>query len=59
MNKKFLIQLATPISITLLAISIFSVPKILNADICNNSSYVGENRRNPVYVEITNPYYVE
>ena len=59
MKKRFLIQLATPVSITLLAISIFSVPKILKADICNNSNYVGENRRNPVYVEITNPYYVD
>tara|TARA_A100001388_G_scaffold108023_1_gene79265 strand:+ start:117 stop:392 length:276 start_codon:yes stop_codon:yes gene_type:complete len=56
MNKKFLIQLATPASISLLAISIFSVPKTLNADVCNKSSYVGENRRNPVFVEITNPY---
>ena len=59
MNKKFLIQLATPASISLLAISIFSVPKILNANVCNNSSYVGENKRNPVYVEITNPYYID
>ena len=59
MNKKSLIQLATPASISLLAISIFSVTKILNADVCNNRSYVGENRRNPVYVEITNPYYID
>ena len=54
MDKETLIKLATPASIVLLSLSIFSIPRITKADI---TSYgVGERFSKPIYVQITNPY---
>ena len=54
MNKETLIKLATPASIVLLSLSIFSIPRTTKADI---TSYgVGEKYSRPIYVQITNPY---
>ncbi len=45
MDKETLIRLATPASIFVLALSIFSVPIIYKADLDNNWS------SNPIYVQ--------
>ena len=50
MDKETLIRLATPASITLLALSIFSIPLLSNADV--GASYRGERNNYPIYVQL-------
>tara|TARA_B100000287_G_C20606534_1_gene770281 strand:- start:1312 stop:1470 length:159 start_codon:yes stop_codon:yes gene_type:complete len=52
MDKETLIRLATPASIVLLALSIFSIPFMGKADV---TSYgIGENSYYPLYVKLVN-----
>ena len=51
MDKETLIRLATPASIFVLALSIFSVPIISKADLGGYGA-----KYSPIHVEITNPY---
>ena len=50
MDKETLIRLSTPASITLLALSIFSIPLMSNADVTYQG--VGQFSHNPVYVKL-------
>ena len=52
MDKETLIRLATPASITLLALSIISMPILSKADV--GARMVGEYWTNPIYVKIVN-----
>ncbi len=51
MDKETLIRLATPASISLLAISIFSFPMISKANLSGNSIY------NPLYIQCVTGVY--
>ena len=51
MDKETLIKLATPASIFVLALSIFSVPMISKADL---GGYGG--KYSPIHVKVTNAY---
>ncbi len=50
MDKETLIRLATPASITLLALSIFSIPFMGKADV--TSANIGESFFYPLYVKL-------
>ncbi len=52
MDKETLIRLATPASIFVLALSIFSVPIISKADL---GGY-GASKYSPIHVKVTNAY---
>ena len=50
MDKETLIRLATPASITLLALSILSIPLLSKADV--GASLRGEYKNYPIYVKL-------